>query len=134
MKKFFLITLFFIGVFVFYRINPFQANKINISNSFNTAKKISVQQKILGEKSGNSFKKYEIEENKTALDLLRQTSTIVTKGEKENAYVIEINGRRADDSQKEFWSFYLNGKMSVVGAGSYLLKNEDKIEWKIEKY
>ena len=134
MKKFFLIVLFFIGIFVFYKVGGFQTSNIKAPNSFNAAKKITVQQKITSEKSADTFEKYEIEENKTALDLLNQTGTIITKGEKENAFVIEINGRRADDSKKEYWSFYLNGKISAVGAGSYLLKNEDKIEWKIEKY
>ena len=46
----------------------------------------------------------------------------------------KINGRRVDDRKNEYWAFYLNGKMAQIGAGSYQLKNGDKIEWKIETY
>ncbi len=44
-----------------------------------------------------------------------------------------IEGRAAN-SEKEFWSFYVNGKQAETGAGSYILKNNDTIEWKIEAY
>lgn len=130
MKKFAVIIILVLGLFFFFQATSFYQNKTRTRETSQSIKKIVVQQKINTE----NFKRYEIEEKKTALDLLKQTSAVVTKGEKENAYVTEINGRKAGDAKKEFWSFYINDKMSPVGAGSYLLKNEDKIEWKIEKY
>ena len=60
-----------------------------------------------------------------------------TKGEEANAFVTQINGYpalRKASVPREFWAFYINGKMSNVGAGSYKLKDGDKIEWKIERY
>lgn len=72
--------------------------------------------------------------SKTALDFTKETNKVVTKGEGANAYVVEINGRKADDTKKEFWAFYVNGKQAMVGAGSYKLKEGDKIEWKLENY
>lgn len=69
----------------------------------------------------------------TALELLSNTHTVTTKGQKENAFVTAIDGVTADSS-KEFWSFYVNGKQAEVGAGSYVLKNNDTIEWKIEAF
>lgn len=70
----------------------------------------------------------------TALQLLRRAHTIETKGEGKNAFIISIRGRAASDSDREFWAFYVNKKQATVGAGSYFLKNNDTIEWKIETY
>ncbi len=80
------------------------------------------------------FVKQEITIGKTALDLTREKAIIKTKGEGANAYVTEINGIEAQVSKKEYWAFYVNGKMAEVGAGSYKLKEGDKIQWQIEKY
>lgn len=70
-------------------------------------------------------------EGKTALELLRASHTITTKsfsglGE----YVESIDGVKPDS--KHFWSFYVNGKSSNVGASSYTTKSGDVIEWKLE--
>jgi len=70
----------------------------------------------------------------TALQILTSTHTVVQKGEKENTFVTAIDGRIAIETNKEFWSFYVNGKQAQVGAGSYFAKNNDTIEWKIETY
>lgn len=71
----------------------------------------------------------------TALQLLIATEHKVSmKGEKENAFITAINGRVADAAKHEFWAFYVNGKQAVVGAGTYRVKNNDTIEWKIETY
>lgn len=72
--------------------------------------------------------------NWTALDLLKSYNTVAMKGEGINAYVTTIDTHKADDSRNEFWAFYVNGKQASVGAGSYILRAGDKIEWKIEKY
>ncbi|HEX7543137.1 MAG TPA: DUF4430 domain-containing protein, partial [Patescibacteria group bacterium] len=106
-------------------------------NKLLTTKKSVVQQiftvyfKTAGQ---TNFTKQEIISGKTALDLTKEKAKVVTKGEGVNAYVIEINGKLAEDSKKEFWAFYVNDKIAEVGAGSYKLKDGDKIEWKIEKY
>ena len=134
MKKFIIITLLLLGLLFLFKINPFVLNKNEVPKKSETGKKIGVEQKISGDKKTETFQKYETEANKTALDLLRRSASVVTKGEKENAYIVEINGRKADERKNEFWAFYLNGKTAQVGAGSYKLKNGDKIEWKIENY
>lgn len=69
----------------------------------------------------------------TALQLLNKTHSIQTIGKEKNAFITVIDGEKAD-SKKEFWSFSVNGKQAEVGAGSYLLKNNDTIEWKIEAF
>lgn len=96
--------------------------------------KISVHQLITAKDKETDFKTYQIEYGKTALDLLNENSKIILKGKGVNAYIISINGEEALSENREYWAFYINGKMAEVGAGSYKLKSGDKIEWKIEKY
>ena len=92
---------------------------------------LTVYLKISGQKD---FIKQEIISGKTALDLTKEKASVKIKGEGVNAYVTEINRQETLNSKKEYWAFYVNGKMAEVGAGSYQLKDGDKIEWKIEKY
>jgi hypothetical protein len=74
-------------------------------------------------------------EGKTALELLKANDPkAATKGDGANAYVTTINGYTASDTKKEYWALYVNGKMSDVGAGSYVTKDGDQIEWKIATY
>lgn len=73
---------------------------------------------------------YEFLEGQTALDLLKARHKVEAKdygslGE----MVIGIDGVSARIDQ--FWAFYVNGKLADVGAGSYKLKANDKIEWKL---
>lgn len=81
-----------------------------------------------------SSQNVEVEEGKTALDLTKQVTTVETKGEGQNAFITGIGGRVADTAKKEFWEFTVNGKPADVGAGSYKVKNGDKIEWRITTY
>ncbi|KKP66699.1 MAG: hypothetical protein UR68_C0005G0008 [Candidatus Roizmanbacteria bacterium GW2011_GWA2_35_19] len=99
-------------------------------------KNISIKQNVVLLKVGDekNFTTYKTIEKKSALDLLKEKNKVTTKGEGVNAYVISINGIEAKTENKEFWSFYVNGKMAEVGAGSYIIREGDKIEWKIEKY
>jgi len=74
---------------------------------------------------------YQIAEGKNALDLLKSTHQVTTKeysgiGE----FVESIDGIKPDN--KHFWAFYVNGASSNVGASAYILKDNDKIEWKLE--
>lgn len=71
---------------------------------------------------------------KTALELLQTNTKAITSGTGTMAFVTSINGRSADTTKKEFWSFYINGVSSTVGAGSYVTKDTDTILWKIETY
>lgn len=66
-----------------------------------------------------------------ALSLLREETTIKQDN---SGLVISINGREADSLNREYWSFYVNGKMASVGPADYITKDADFIEWKIETY
>ena len=81
-----------------------------------------------------TFSDLEIEDGRTALDLTKKMVSVITSGEGSNAFVTAINNRLADNNKKEFWELLVNGQSSQVGAGSYILKMGDKIEWKISTY
>lgn len=68
-----------------------------------------------------------------ALKLLKDAHNVTTKtypgiGE----YVVTIDGITPDKSH--FWSFYVNGKQSQVGASSYITKNSDTLSWKLNSF
>jgi hypothetical protein len=77
---------------------------------------------------------HQLPQKQTALVLLQKTHKITISGEGVNAFVTSIDGLVADSIKKQFWAFYINGKQAMVGAGSYYLQPNDKIEWKIETY
>ncbi len=126
--KFFILVLVILAIFAGY---SFYQTKL-LSTKKSIAQQIfTVYLKISGQKD---FIKQDIISGKTALDLTKEKANTKIKGEGVNAYVTEINSQEALNSKKEYWAFYVNGKMAEVGAGSYKLKDGDKIEWKIEKY
>ncbi len=96
----------------------------------------SIQEKVISVKQTINNKTETVSQKKeaTALELLQSTAKVKMKGEGENAFVTVINGIEASESKKQFWAFYVNGKQAEVGAGSYILQDGDKIEWKLESY
>jgi len=75
---------------------------------------------------------YDGEEGISALVTLKSLATVTTDMSDFGEFVTSINGVSADGST-EFWGFYVNGEMAKVGAGSYIAKAGDAIEWRIEK-
>ena len=94
----------------------------------------TVSQKISINEVSKAYDKIKVVEGKNALQLLQQTTKVVVKGEGKNGFVVSINGKVADNKQSEYWSFEINGKESMVGAGSYILKPNDTIIWTIKKF
>ncbi len=74
---------------------------------------------------------YKGEEGKDALELLKEKAKIE---QDKSGLIISINGRKANSSVREYWAFYVNGKLAPVGPADYKTKDVDTIEWKIEKY
>lgn len=74
---------------------------------------------------------YLVDVGVNAFDLLKATHVVVAKdyGSSMGMFVQSIDGLAADS--KHFWEFFVNGKSSSVGVSSYVLKNGDKIEWKL---
>jgi len=70
----------------------------------------------------------------TALAATQTDAKVVTNGTGVNAFVTSINGRTADHKKHEFWELDANGTETQVGAGSYIIKKGDLIEWKLNTY
>lgn len=138
MKKallFGLIFILFLSLVYFFYSSPKKNAGRNPTQTSVSIKNISVYQKVQSDGTNQQdFVKIEIQQGKTALDLLQKTSQVKTTGEGKNAFVTEIDHKAVSAVKKEFWAFYVNGKQAEAGAGSYLLKPQEKIEWKIETY
>lgn len=73
---------------------------------------------------------YQGEDGKNALTLLKRHAQVQTKHYSFGDLVTSINGTAGNGPK--YWTFYVNGKQSSVGAGSYITKNSDKIMWKLQ--
>lgn len=74
---------------------------------------------------------YQGQEGKNALELLKISAPgVQTKSSSYGEFVASINGQ--DGGGTKYWTFYVNGEMAQVGAGSYATKSTDKIEWKLQ--
>jgi hypothetical protein len=107
-------------------------NSIPINTGETSAQKPSAVLVIDGKNSGV----FDISNSvgKTALEATESKVTVNTKGSGTDAYVISINGYEAGAEKHEFWEFNVNGNQAPVGAGSYIVQNNDEIQWKISNY
>jgi hypothetical protein len=75
---------------------------------------------------------YQGEAGKNAMEILKERHQVKTQNfSGVGEFVTSIDGVEAD-SKTNFWSFYVNGRQSPVGASQYETKPGDMIEWKLE--
>jgi predicted small lipoprotein YifL len=72
---------------------------------------------------------YEGEDGKTALEILKARARIRTSASQMGELVEEING--VNNGNGYYLIYYVNGAKANVGAGNYITKSGDKIEWKL---
>ena len=65
-----------------------------------------------------------------ALTLLKKHAQVETKHYSFGDLVTSINGSQG--TGPKYWTFYLNGKEASTGAGAYITKAGDKLEWKLQ--
>jgi len=65
-----------------------------------------------------------------ALTLLKEHASVEVKHYSFGDLVTSINGSAGNGPK--YWTFYINGKESVVGAGAYTTKNSDILDWKLQ--
>lgn len=99
----------------------------------NQRQQIQVSHFVESVDKGDQLFNYYVDENKTALDLLKsghevETKTFAGVGE----YVTVINGAK-ESPGKNFWALYVNGAQAQTGASDYKPKNGDKIVWQLEE-
>jgi len=119
-KVLFFLPAIFILVIIFVS-NPPAKKEVKNASSSNVVSVAPVK---------NEFS-YKGEDGVDALTILKQKTEV---SQDKTGMVVSINKRPADSSKREFWGFYVNGKMAEIGPADYKTKNGDVIEWKIEKY
>jgi hypothetical protein len=124
------LTLIFVVSFSFWQVRI--KNSENRVQGAKTVQKVSASLKI-GDTDSQTF---DISNfiGKTALEATQSMIKVVTSGSGINAFVTSIDGREADANRREFWEFLINGSQSQVGAGSYIVQNNDQIQWKITNF
>ncbi len=69
-----------------------------------------------------------------AMTALASTTDFRFKGEYFSGlgyFIEEINGKPNQNGY--YWTLYVNGKYSNIGASQYALRDKDEVEWKYEK-
>jgi len=86
-----------------------------------------------GQNTQTSNITYQGQQGKTALDLLKSKypGQVQTQTFSSGEFVKSINGITPD--KEHYWSFFVNGKESTVGASQYVTKDGDSIEWKLQQ-
>ena len=125
-KLFILIGGFLISFAIFFILGFVMTDRFRANVAIPSPSPISAEK----QHAESSFS-YAGEDGKDALTLLQEKTTIE---QEDSGLVSSINGRMAEAKKREFWSFYINGKMSQVGPAEYITKNGDTIEWRIETY
>jgi Domain of unknown function (DUF4430) len=72
---------------------------------------------------------YEGEDGKTALEILKARARVRTSASRMGELVEEING--VNNGNGYYLIYYVNGAKAKAGAGNYVTKNGDRIEWKL---
>lgn len=73
---------------------------------------------------------YEGQGGQNALTLLKKHARVQTKHYSFGDMVVSINGVQGNGPK--YWTFYINGKMASVGAGTYVTKSADRLAWKLQ--
>ena len=92
-----------------------------------------VRQTASASTARSDYVSYTASKGTTALAQLKQVARgVVTKTSSFGEYVQSIGEYKGGDDGK-YWTFYVDGKMASTGAGTYVAKGGEKIEWKFEK-
>ena len=73
---------------------------------------------------------YKGQSGKDALTLLKTHAQVQTKHYSFGDLVTAING--ATGNGPKYWTFYINGKEAQLGAGTYVTKSTDMLDWKLQ--
>ena len=73
---------------------------------------------------------YQGQDGKNALELLKANHQVEAKHYSFGDLVTGIDSVTPD--AKHFWAFYVNGKLSQVGASAYVTKSTDMIKWEMD--
>lgn len=80
----------------------------------------------------SSVIEYEGKSGQTAYDLLKVGNEVQADTSSLGVMVKSINGLTQTD--KEFWTYTVNGVMAEVGADKYVTKDGDKVRWELKGF
>jgi hypothetical protein len=78
--------------------------------------------------------RYQGVDGRTVFELLESKALVSFTGVGAATVVTSINGQRANELKKQYWTFMVNGQPSDTPADRYTTKASDVIEWKIMTY
>lgn len=87
--------------------------------------------KSISYKNGDKVISYEGQNGKTALEVLESVADIETQDSSVGKMVTSINGIKAETG-KTYWAFYVDGAYANEGAGTFVTKDGQNIQWKLE--
>lgn len=87
---------------------------------------ITIQLKI--NDASDQQKEISVKEGTTALDALKQAYDV----KESDGFVTEIDGYANNEATQTYWMYEVNGEMAEVGAGDYLLTDQDTMTWTLE--
>lgn len=88
-----------------------------------TAQTTKIQSKVV---------EYEGKAGQTVYDLLKANNDVQADTSSFGVMVKSINGLAQTD--KEFWTYTVNGAMAEVGADKYVTKDTDKVRWELKGF
>lgn len=118
-----LILIFLLGIFAYFVFAKTPVSNKTLLQAHPTA----IVSKVLKTEKVS----YAGKTGKDALTLLKEKAAVE---QDKSGMVVSINHQKADGKKKEYWAFYVNGKLAEVGAGDYQTKDTDRIEWKIDSF
>lgn len=83
---------------------------------------------------------YSLEDGATALDALRDLDTqdptmhLITKTYTGIGDLVETMYDKSNGTDERYWQYLVNGIEAQVGAGAYVLKDKDVVEWEFKAY
>jgi hypothetical protein len=82
--------------------------------------------------SDPAYVEYTAVTGKTSMEQLKESATNVQTKTTEYGEYVDGIGELVGGTDGKYWSFYIDGTLASVGAGSYTQKGSEKIEWKFE--
>lgn len=94
----------------------------------------SVSLEVVGEENKSLFSNSDlaVQEDNTALSLLKDATAVETTETDYGPMIVGIEGLKAEGSY--YWAFFVNGEPSEVGAGEYEPKAGDELQFKYESF
>ena len=123
---------------IVYKTDP-KTESVKKINSDVTQSKNTLQKQvemIIGSGSGAGDYIVEIKNGETAFSILRRAAQAQKIVLKYDQYSFGVFVKQIGDLQgggDKYWMFYVNGQLANVGCSEYILKPNDRVEWRFEK-